>query len=847
LNKFRKAISVGMSAALLASLFTAIVAAPASAAVTVAGVGAVAVGATSAGTATFTFAEDAIDSFANAGGSFDLWIGDSNDVAPVVGAVAPTASELSFSGTPSVAGSTGSLGAGATIAGNTLHVTIAGSDTLHKESIIVTGLKIKVAAGAETGAMVAQLFNFVGSITVGGIQAGGTASGTLDIGYPIGTGAVVVNLTTTGCEFVNTAGAPGAYAFATSPESFEGTTAAAAGGQQTLTLTGTTAAVHQAGEVVTQSNACAANGRISSPGSVVNAALFDSAGNPTVFPGESNSPAANLFLDEQVADLFDTTTITLTINTAGVTFSTRPVLDPLSNTVLPIPGATDDEDQNFTLTADRKSASVVFAGTAGLDEMTIYNIFYDVAATVPGGTYVEVGAALSGGLLVSPTTTTNALVGRGITATAASAPTVYIGENAQATGLVTITELQAGFFTAGVGTGTNVIEVCLPQEPFFTSPGPWAKVTTTVASGGLVLREGNVASTDNIVQGEPTFNTVYGDFCYAWFVWTASTAPSTIQIGNADFTSGPLIDVPAGSTPGSQAMTIFVGANVTDDELVATVQIATKVFRNQVVVTALSQPTIPKGATDALAGNIQVAETGIGQLKNNEQICFEVLPRTSNFTFQDTYLKALNTSDVPVATASGGLVIGSVTMSASSCNPLQLTDLAQNQTVSFRFTVMQQSLDGTGKIVVSNIHYITTADAPNGNVLVNAFGLGVAPTSVQFQSTISNARIGAVSVAEATINAGLNTRTGFGFATETVKRGAYVTIRSRANGAAAGDLVQIWSKTKTTAWKLETSRRVSPNGFMYYSGKVLNLGYRYYRVVYVSTGAVSNTVRAFGK
>ena len=74
-----------------------------------------------------------------------------------------------------------------------------------------------------------------------------------------------------------------------------------------------------------------------------------------------------------------------------------------------------------------------------------------------------------------------------------------------------------------------------------------------------------------------------------------------------------------------------------------------------------------------------------------------------------------------------------------------------------------------------------------------------------------------------------------------------MTLRSRASGSAPGDLVQIWVKTKTTAWELETSRRVSPNGFMYYSGKVLNSGYRYYRVLYVNTGAISNTVRAYGR
>ena len=75
-----------------------------------------------------------------------------------------------------------------------------------------------------------------------------------------------------------------------------------------------------------------------------------------------------------------------------------------------------------------------------------------------GGTYVEVNLALSGGLLVTGNPANNAIVFRGITATAPT-PTVYIGENNQATGLVTLTEQAAGFFNAGLGSN-NVLAVC---------------------------------------------------------------------------------------------------------------------------------------------------------------------------------------------------------------------------------------------------------------------------------------------------------------------------------------------------------------------------------------------------
>ncbi len=183
-----------------------------------------------------------------------------------------------------------------------------------------------------------------------------------------------------------------------------------------------------------------------------------------------------------------------------------------------------------SLSADRKSASFS-VGSSGASTVAsairINNIYYDVASTVVGGTFVNV-TVTAGAVLVNPTNRNNAVVGRGLTATA-TPTTVFIGQNAQKTGLVTITELAAGFFQGGTGNN-NTIEICLlNNDETFTSPGPWAKVT----AGDLKLREGNVVSPDNIVQGSAVFaGGSTGDECYAWTVWTASTAVSTIVIGN---------------------------------------------------------------------------------------------------------------------------------------------------------------------------------------------------------------------------------------------------------------------------------------------------------------------------
>ena len=132
MNKWKKAISVGMSATLVASLLTFIAASSALAAVTVMSAGNVPVGGTSANTATFTFTEQSVTSIVtNATGSF------------IVTLARPAG--VTFVGTPSLPESTGSLGATASIAGSVLTVNIAGSDTANVESIIVGGLKLTAA------------------------------------------------------------------------------------------------------------------------------------------------------------------------------------------------------------------------------------------------------------------------------------------------------------------------------------------------------------------------------------------------------------------------------------------------------------------------------------------------------------------------------------------------------------------------------------------------------------------------------------------------------------------------------------------------------------------------------
>ena len=828
MSKWKKAISAALTATMLASLFTVIAASTAFAAITVTSAGNVPIGGTSASTTTLTFCEQAAASIAtNTAGSFTVTI------APA----APAAGSVTFSGTPSTVGSTGSLGATASIAGSVLTVNIAGSDTVNVECIVVSGLKISAAAGTTAGAITATMGGFTGSIT-GAAQfaGGGTATGTISAGIGAGATSVIVNVTSIGCNFSSA----GTLNFVTNPESKGLTTASAlnvpAAGQQTLTIVATLN-VHNAGEVVNETNGCAASTALASPGTVVTALTYTTAGSLVVFPGENNSPASSVTVVEpSLGFLAAASTFTFTIATAGVVFSSAPtVTDNNAAMVLSAP----------VISADRKSVTVTVttASTVGPATITLSGILYDVASTVPAGTFIGLGLVTSAALAILPPSVNNAVVFRGIAATATS-PTVYIGENAQTAGVISFTESAAGFFTAGVGTGTNVISICPAGVLYTFTTAPVAMVVGGVAAGNIILRDGSAASTTNIVAGIAT-----GGGCFTWYVWTASTTASTIKIGAApSAATGPLINVTVAQPPGPVLVNLNVGSTSVLATLFASVQFATATYRNQVAVTALSQPAIAAGANHAAAGNIQIAETGLGQLKAGEAICFEILYRS--FVNTDVFMNGLNTADLPVAAASGtGLVVGAVVPGFGPCPgdpnvPLVPAGYVQ----SFSFPVVQQSTAGDGKVVISNISYTTLADAVSGPVQVSVTGAGGVPTVVIFHSTVSNAKIGAVIAGTASSRLGVTQVGAFTTSTKVAARRHYVTFRFDFGVGAAGAHLEIWSATKTgndwSAFHKVTSRVANASGVVYYYFRSNSATWKSFRAFWAGGGSWSPSRQA---
>ena len=897
----KKAVSAATSAALLASLLATAVAPAALASTTVTSAGSVARGQTSTTTASFLFTENDIFDLKRAG-NFDVYIWDNSGdcaVAPGVG-VNVAASTVHFVG-PATISAPGSLDASVTLADHSFNVKVTAQDPAHVETILIGGLKIKADVGAATGAIKACVYNdnsFAVGPPVGttGIfaeafaDATATATGKLAQAYGVGTTTWDVAVdSTSACDF---AGIKNVTVGGETRTPTGAPTLKNLAGQQTFT-TNAFAVNHLANDVVTQTvsvpgagTSCIAT-KLGSPGSVADSLKYNAPeGQYRLNPGETNQGAVyDLSAQERTRGfLAKDATITLTIATAGVTFSKAPNADvsdasddTTGTTLLTLTGATGTGTLNVfgVLAADYKSVTWTVATKSGvvgppltgeLALITFDDIFYDVASTVAAGTAVDVTLATSAGL-VQPTSRSNAVVGRVLNVTATS-PVVYIGENNQTAGKISIVEVGPGFFQAGTGAN-NTLAVCIifngfTNEQFATAP--WAKVT----AGDLRLREGDVASTDNVVQGKPIAVLSFTFDCYYWTVWTASTTTSTVVLsGDEAGTAGVKINVPAGSSLGPVTASVRTGdltlGGVLNTQLEARAVIAVRQFRNQVVVTALSQPTIPVGSNGSAVGDIQIQETANGQLKGpqpgftgGERICVEIVPNQNAGRLYDAFLKGLNTADVPIVTASNGILTSGVTMSTSPCaGPLSgssngfvtaAAPLPPTLVQSFSFYVTQQSTSGNGKLVISNIKYATVNDAVEGPVQVNVYGFGLSNTLIDFQALISNAKIGVAPTLAIAAYSALGLKPAAGYTTKTPKYaaiGQYVTWKFTGGPALAGQRVNVLVATKVGGiWgfpKYLKSAWADANGVVTFAWKSNAAAWVNVRVQWPSSAAYSVT------
>ena len=144
LNRFRKAISVGMTATLLASLMATVAAPAAFAALTSTTGGTIVPGGGSSAVFTLTAAEDSVADFGN--GSFTVNVRDNAGVDVNV--------TWDTSSVPSVTVLAGVGGATAGFVGDTLVVNVTGTDVTKIDSFRINNLKVAAGAGAAAGAAI---------------------------------------------------------------------------------------------------------------------------------------------------------------------------------------------------------------------------------------------------------------------------------------------------------------------------------------------------------------------------------------------------------------------------------------------------------------------------------------------------------------------------------------------------------------------------------------------------------------------------------------------------------------------------------------------------------------------
>ena len=860
LSIFRKAVSLGTTAALLASLAATVVApAAALASTSVTSAGVVPVGGTSTTASSYQFCESAAGNWA-AGGTITVTIAPAS---PAAGSVTFT-NATGGAPSPTFSQNPGALGpATATAAGSTLTVTLAGDDGANALCFTVGNLYITAAAGTTTGAIVATVG---GSIGTGSYTASTTsATGVLQTSQAATATTFSVN-TTSSCPFVNVAAGPGPagdFIINGTDTGAGGTAGALSGGLQTLTIAAAIGSATTAGQTVTQANVPNCSTALTSPGTVGNA-VTQTAVTGSANPGENNQAVGTTTITETAAGyLAAGTVLTFAISApaAGVTFSSSEWAIPTNGIdlgngvnqaalcVLQI-GA---KSCTVTVkTASSTAGSVTLAGTSGGSGIRI-----DMASTVPNATAVNVTVTGSPAIIVNLSSNTIANASRVIVGTGAQ-PTIFINYNGQNSGMITLTEAGAGFFQGGSGPN-DAFGICVNTNETFTY-APWA----IVASGDLKLL--NTSNSTAATQLAGTLGTANGKSCAFWSIYSASTVASSIDIVGATSSgplaiganNGPTLSVPGWLAPGTTQMDVLVGAqsdvNTDDsDALTTVVSNAVRVYKSGVTVTALSQPAIQQGSTGAPAGSIQIAETLAGQFKAGEDVCVVVLPRASNvFTHQDTMFTQATTNQLPVIStnyAQSGLLASTVGNPGGCANQTEINyflglGVALSQSNSFEFSVSQQAVNALGVITISNLAYTTTADAVNGPVIVSVFSECTdcgASSQVSFQANVSNAYIGSPAVMS--VDSSLSASGPFTTATKVLKPGKSVTFRIRTNPQLAGKTLTVWiakkgANGKWSAYAPHTSVVADVNGVAYYTYKTTSLVWLGFQFKY-STTAVS--------
>lgn len=769
MNKWKKAISVGMSAALLASLFTVSAASTVLAANSSSGGGTIIPGGAASAAGTITFAEDntaqPFNQFSN--GSFTLQVLDfaGGNTISFSTAATPTVTVNSGVGAATAAFSTTG------IANDTLIVSISGTDTTKLDSFTIGNLKVKATVAAALGAVkFTVLVNGIGLS-----QSLVTASGVLAADLiPPASAAVTLDTGSPGFQPTSTACTGGALSASKVTIAAKGVSVAetftAAAGTTGGTITyavGAVTVTHPAGAVVTQSVCANMFPSFVTVGDAIKAYLDGSTEtfNAGVSRQDADDVCARLgFADGLVAK---SATVTFTIATAGVTFSTN--FNTIEDWWTSIGGLVTG---NPTLSADLKTLTFTMkvASLAG-NEICI-DPDYDVAAGVPNGTAVDVNVA-SGTITVTGNPVTVAYVGNlvvGVT----SVPNVIIAMTNQSAGVITLTESGPASFTDSAS-----IEVCLDSP---TAGASWSNGTyfwAVVTKGDLKLNVGGLP----VTQGLLAFD---GPYCLEILDYTESTVASTIEIHTGSATApaagGPRINVWNNASPGP----IFVNVYSDGDTVASNVVIAMAVFGGSPSAAAVSQPVIYPGLLGQAGGNITITEGFPGAFQNGDyySLCVVNLAKNQNTQVTWSNPQGVNAPVVTTNSSASGLIAHYYSWS-SGTNCLTIR-------------VDSSSLVTLGVITISNLKFDVVPDAGLGPVFIHVFNNAnnnISSAGRALDQYVSNATVGVpVSL---TSGSALGVSSGpFSAATKIAALNKYVTFRFSGGAALAGKRVEIWVATK---------------------------------------------------
>ncbi len=447
------------------------------------------------------------------------------------------------------------------------------------------------------------------------------------------------------------------------------------------------------------------------------------------------------------------------------------------------------------------------ASTANAATFTLSGINYDVALSAAAGALVNVTLTISGGVAVSGSPAANAQIAQTIIGSAA-APTIIIGQNDQATGLLTIRESAAGTLPDISTSANDKIVVCLTSGETF-SRAPWFVVT----AGDLKLNVGGLAAT----QAKATLGS--GNTCAFVQVYTASTVASTIEVragvdaaNTAPKPSGPTagatVNVGIGLTPGPTTAQVSISATgAAGTAQGAPVVVAMRALAGTPIVAAVSQPFVAPGGLNQPAGDITITEGAALNFVTGETITLTLVNQTLSIN-ADTFFANTSGVGMPVVTTNNGASGLVASLTAMTANTITVT-------------INNGAVGALGVITISGIKYNVNVGTSNGPVFVmvaKATGGGAA-----FSAVVSNAMIGAPTAVAIAADSALGaTKVGpFSTTTKVAKLGQYVTFRFRGGSAMAGKTVEVWVATKAAdgswgAFVLKTKRIADASGAAYW-------------------------------